>query len=183
MFAYLLYLLEDSKRWSVYNNMTDKTITINKVLRHSMHDFLNNMHLIQLNIDMGKQEEAKSLIRSYAQKCSQFFDINNIGLFLTNEWLQTFPIGFNLITLEVETSLRDFKVTTEVDQEISEILEQFVQSIYPHLTGYQEQKLTVSISTEDSLRIQVEIIGEWSSYDWFSPSAELTSIEYKENEE
>ena len=41
--------------------MDHNEITLNEILRHSMHDFLNQMHLIQMNIDMGKPEEAKEL--------------------------------------------------------------------------------------------------------------------------
>jgi len=163
--------------------MTEKTLTINKVLRHSMHDFLNQMHLIQLNIDMGKHEEAKRLIRAYSNKCSQFFDINNTGLLMTNEWLQTFPIRFNLITLEIETSLKSFQVTTDYDSQIYEVLEQFIQSIYPSLQGYQEQKLTIHILTDESLRIQIEMTGDWDSFQWFLPSTKLLAIEDKVNNE
>ena len=85
--------------------MDPKEITINEVLRHSMHDYLNNLHLIQMNLDMGKHEEAKDLIHRYSLKCNQFFDINNIGLYKTNEWLQTFSFRYNKVTLEVQTSL------------------------------------------------------------------------------
>ena len=39
---------------------------------------------------MGRTDEAKELVSiQYSQKCSQFFDINNVGLYETNEWLQT----------------------------------------------------------------------------------------------
>ena len=45
------------------------------------------------------------MIHKYSQKCSQFFDINNVGLCETNEWLQTFTWIYNQLTLDVQASL------------------------------------------------------------------------------
>ena len=41
--------------------MEHNDISVNEILRHLMHDYLNQMHLIQMNLDMGRTEEAKQL--------------------------------------------------------------------------------------------------------------------------
>lgn len=141
--------------------MDDKEITINNVLRHSMHDFLNSLHLIQMNLDMGRIEEAKKLISNYSSKCNQFFDMNNVGLSKTNEWLQTFSMRYNKMTLVVQTSLLSSGLD-KYDAVLREYLECFLQSIYPNLRGYQEQLFKVHISTDEQLEIQLEVQGNWS---------------------
>ncbi|MFJ8063127.1 Spo0B domain-containing protein [Psychrobacillus sp. NPDC096426] len=145
--------------------MADKEITINKVLRHSMHDFLNSLHLIQMNLDMGRIEEAKKLISNYSSKCNQFFDINNVGLSKTNEWLQTFSIRYNKMTLVVQTSLLT-RGADKYDAALREYLDCFLQSIYPNLRGYQEQLFKVHIMTNEQLEIQIDVQGDWSSDSW-----------------
>lgn len=145
--------------------MNHKEITLNEVLRHTMHDFLNNMHLLQMNLDMGKPEEVKALIQKYSQKCNQFFDINNIGLYKTNEWLQTFSIKYNQLTLDVQTSLL-YRKADMYDEALRDYLNRFVQSIYPHFRGYQEQLLKVHIMSDEFLEILIEVRGDWSNNDW-----------------
>ena len=163
--------------------MEQKEITLNEILRHSMHDFLNNMHLIQMNLDMGRQEEAKNLIHLYSQKCSQFFDINNMGLLKTNEWIQTFPMKYNHMTLEVQTSLLRHGAE-KFDAALWEYLDRFVQSIYPKLRGYQEQLLKVHIKSDELLEILVEVNGDWSPYSWIEDmSDELFQMEKQANTE
>ncbi|MCZ8534990.1 Spo0B domain-containing protein [Psychrobacillus psychrodurans] len=145
--------------------MDHNEITLNEVLRHTMHDFLNNMHILQMNIDMGKPEEARALIQKYSQKCNQFFDINNIGLYKTNEWLQTFGIKYNQLTLDVQTSLLNRKAE-KYDDALKDYLNRFVQAIYPHFRGYQEQLLKVHIISDEFLEILIDIRGDWSNNKW-----------------
>ena len=145
--------------------MNHNEITLNEVLRHTMHDFLNNMHLLQMNLDMGKPEEVKALIQRYSQKCNQFFDINNIGLYKTNEWLQTFSIKYNQLTLDVQTSLLTRKAD-KYDDALIDYLNRFVQAIYPHFRGYQEQLLKLHIISDEFLEILIDIRGDWSNNNW-----------------
>ncbi|MER2262258.1 MAG: Spo0B domain-containing protein [Psychrobacillus sp.] len=163
--------------------MNPKNITINEVLRHSMHDFLNNMHLIQMNLDMGRPEEAKQLIHRYSQKCAQFFDLNNLGLLKTNEWLQTFPITYSQMTLEIQTSMAK-RGLEMFDYELESILDRFVQAIYPKLQGYQEQILKVHILSDELLEVIIEVNGDWSPFSWIEYSNhELFTIERLNNTE
>ena len=146
-------------------NIIDKELTLNKVLRHTMHDFLNYMHLLQMNLDMGKSEEVKILIQKYSQICNQFFDINNIGLYKTNEWLQTFSIRYDRLTLDVQTSLLNRKVD-KYDESLIDYLDRLVQAIYPHFRGYQEQFLKLHIISDEFLEILIDIRGDWSNNKW-----------------
>ncbi|TQR19208.1 Spo0B domain-containing protein [Psychrobacillus vulpis] len=145
--------------------MKPKKITANEILRHSMHDFLNNMHLIQMNLDMGRLDEAKNLIRKYSLKCNQFFDVNNTGLYNTNELLQMFSWTYNKVTLEIQTSLQK-RGAERYDVLLKDYLERFIQSIYPLFRGYKEQLLKVHILTNETLEIHVDLKGDWSPYTW-----------------
>lgn len=163
--------------------MNPKNITINEILRHSMHDYLNNLHLIQMNLDMGKYEEAKKLIRTYSLKCNQFFDVNNAGLYETNEWLQIFGLAYNKVSLEVQASLNK-KKAERYDGPLKDYLERFVEAIYPRLKGYQEQILRIHLLFDDVLQVQVELEGAWSSYTWIEESFKgLFHVEKETNTE
>lgn len=145
--------------------MDKNEITLNEILRHTMHDFLNNMHLLQMNLDMGKPEEVRALIQKYSRKCNQFFDINNIGLYKTNEWLQTFGIKYNQLTLDVQTSLLNNKAHV-YDEALVDYLDRLVCAIYPNFRGYEEQMLKLHLISDEVLEILIDIDGNWSPNKW-----------------
>ena len=39
--------------------MMEQSLTVREVLRYANHDFLNHLHLIKMNLDLGRIEEAK----------------------------------------------------------------------------------------------------------------------------
>ena len=145
--------------------MDHSEITLNEILRHTMHDYLNNMHLLQMNLDMGKPEEVRALIQRYSRKCNQFFDLNNIGLYKTNEWLQTFSIKYDQLTLDVQTSFLN-KKADKYDEALIDYLSRFVKALYPNLRGYQEQLMKLHIISEEFLEILIDIRGDWSNNKW-----------------
>ncbi|WP_313891727.1 Spo0B domain-containing protein [Psychrobacillus sp.] len=163
--------------------MSLKRLSVNEVLRHSMHDYLNNMHLIQMNLDLGRQEEAKKLIQAYSLKCSQFFDLNNAGLHKTNVWLQTVSWTHNKLTVEIHSYLQKNGLD-KFDEPLKDYLERFVESVYAQLEGYREQLLKVEIKANERLEVHVELAGCWSPYIWVKESFKgLFSVEKEMNTE
>ena len=49
--------------------MTEQPLTISEVLRFANHDFLNHLHLIQMNLDLNRIEEAKAIIEDISEHC------------------------------------------------------------------------------------------------------------------
>lgn len=64
-------------------------LTVAQSLRHARHDFLNELQMIKLNLDLGRTEQAQALIRTYAEAAMHKSRLSALGLPETEEWLLT----------------------------------------------------------------------------------------------
>lgn len=67
----------------------DNKLTVAQSLRHARHDFLNELQLIKLNLDLGRAEKAQALIRTYAEAAMHNSRLSALLLPDTEEWLLT----------------------------------------------------------------------------------------------
>lgn len=52
--------------------MKTSTLSVNDVLRFANHDYMNQIQLLKMNLDLGRIEEAKSLIENFQSKVRLF---------------------------------------------------------------------------------------------------------------
>ncbi|EGA89113.1 sporulation initiation phosphotransferase B [Planococcus donghaensis MPA1U2] len=113
----------------------EKPMTVAQSLRHARHDFLNDLQLIKMNLDLGRLQEAQALIRSYAEASMHDSRLADIGLPLTEEWLLTanwrFP-GFNF-----HVECQAIAAPAHLDGEFRRFLEGFVELAKEQLSPYQ----------------------------------------------
>ncbi|AIY05174.1 sporulation initiation phosphotransferase B [Planococcus sp. PAMC 21323] len=113
----------------------DKPMTVAQSLRHARHDFLNDLQLIKMNLDLGRLQEAQVLIRSYAEASMHASRLADIGLPLTEEWLLTVNWRFPGFNFQVECQA--VTAPTHLDGEFQRFLEDFVELAKQQLSPYQ----------------------------------------------
>lgn len=69
--------------------MNNQSLTISEVLRFANHDYVNQLQLIRMNLDLGRIDESKKLIQHYSEQLRVFSILNRLQLPQTIEWLQT----------------------------------------------------------------------------------------------
>ncbi|WP_033543483.1 Spo0B domain-containing protein [Planococcus sp. CAU13] len=67
----------------------DNPFTVAQALRHARHDFLNELQLIGMKLDLGHEQEVKSIIRSHAEAAVQLSRLAALKMPLTEDWLLT----------------------------------------------------------------------------------------------
>ncbi len=150
--------------------MNEKTLTINEVLRFANHDFLNQLQLIKMNLDLGKTEAAKESIEHCANQCKTFFAINKLGLPKTVDWIHTLGWRYQNFKCTIQ-SMVEHKIDIELDDAIYNYLEQSVAHIYSSLDPFVEQQLQLQIySTETQFEISFHLKGHWDEKEVFNQS-------------
>ena len=143
--------------------MTEQPLTISEVLRFANHDFLNHLHLIQMNLDLDRIEEAKAIIENISEHCKMLSNVNKLQLPLTVEWLQTFAWRFPAIQVVLRSHV-DAAANSELDVDIVQYLENTIIHVYDHLDPYTEQQLHMAIETNvDELIITFHLQGKWQA--------------------
>ncbi|MBK3493425.1 Spo0B domain-containing protein [Viridibacillus sp. YIM B01967] len=141
--------------------MTEKPLTVNEVLRFAHHDFLNQLQLIKINLDMERVGNAKEVVSEVAEQCRIFFNINQLGLPKTIEWLHTLKWRFPSYQVTIQSNV-DSEVDIALDGPIQEYLERTVSYVYSSLNPYIEQNLSLHInSTQEQLVISFHLQGSW----------------------
>lgn len=142
----------------------EKTITVAQSLRHARHDFLNELQLIKMNLDLGRPQEAQAIIRSHAEAAMHASRLSDIGMPLTEEWLLTANWRFPGFNFHVECPAKT--APTDLDADFRRFLEHFVESAKERLSPYQafygEILLTSSAA---SFELKITCPGNWLDLD------------------
>ena len=141
--------------------MTDKAFSVNEALRFARHDFLNQLQLIKMNIDLARLDDAKTVIDHYTTEVKALYELSKLCLPLTSEWLQTVNwrfAGFQVnLTSDIETPCNPL-----LDEPIREVLEQAIKQLHKDLSPFTEQLLHIHIvCTQTDFKLTFDAKGEW----------------------
>lgn len=141
--------------------MTEKPFSVNEALRFARHDFLNQLQLIKMNIDLARLEEAKSAIDHYTEEVKSFYELSKLDLPLTFEWLQTANWRFPAFQVNI-TSHIEIKCNPLLDVKILDVLEEATKLLHKGLNPFTEQELHIQIvCTTSEFKLTFEASGEW----------------------
>ena len=142
----------------------EKTLTVAQSLRHARHDFLNELQLIKMNLDLGRLQEAQAIIRSHAEAAMHASRLADIGLPLTEEWLLTANWRFPGFNFGVECPA--LKAPAHLDADFQFFLESFVESAKDRLDPYQAFDGTILLtSSAASFELRITCPGNWLDLD------------------
>ncbi len=137
------------------------TLTLQEALRFSNHDLLNHLHLIRMNLDLNRVDEAKKIIDDIAKSYRSYSATNKLGLTKTALWLQTFKWQYPAITLQLECDIHS-PVAHTWDETIEQYLEKTIIHIYDKLDPFVEQTMNIHItSKEEGFSMTVTLTGHW----------------------
>ncbi|MFD1927307.1 Spo0B domain-containing protein [Sporosarcina siberiensis] len=120
--------------------MKKAELTVSEVLEFSRHDFLNELQLVLMYIELGKMPESKQAILKVSNKIKQLSMLSKLGLPATNVWLNTFrwmyPFFQTTYSMSIETGTR--KVN---DLELRTFLDTFFQDLVDRLDPLSEYEI------------------------------------------
>lgn len=139
-------------------------------LRHARHDFLNELQLISMYLDLGKPEKAQAMIRSHAEAAVQLSHLTALQMPEMEEWLLVSKWRFPEIRFVLNVSARTG--TAGFDAVFARMLESIFQAVRAQLDPYIEYICTINISNEDSsLVVELSLNGDWASLEFPEESA------------
>ena len=159
--------------------MAVPNLSVNEALRYANHDFLNHLHLIQMNLDLERVDEAKKVIEQLSEHCKMLSNVNRLMLPKTVEWLQTVNWRYPALQMQMKSHVLA-PVNSKYDEAIVQYLEKTIIHVYGSMSPYEEQQLFVNIEThEKDCIITFHLIGKWeqSSFSTESNSLHVETME------
>lgn len=145
-----------------------ETITVAQSLRHARHDFLNELQLIQMYLDLGRAADVQAMIRSHAEAAVQSNRLYALGLEKTEEWLLLSKLRFPMIVWELNCSAQE--APAHVDSDFANMLETLALGLQEHANPFHEIKCRIRFQSGDGqFLMAVEWDGEW-------PGMELPAV-------
>ena len=143
--------------------MKTSTLSVNDVLRFANHDYMNQIQLLKMNLDLGRIQEAKSIIEKISEESKTLSNINKLKLPKTVEWLQTLQWRYQAFEITINSNVT-VPVDMKNDEQIVEYLEKTVIHVYDTLDPFTEQQLDISIETdENQFTLLFDLKGKWEA--------------------
>jgi stage 0 sporulation protein B (sporulation initiation phosphotransferase) len=108
--------------------MGKEQLSLSKALNFARHDFLNDLQIVLMYIDLGKVPEAKKAIQNATEGIRQLSILDRLGLPETEQWISTFGWMYSAFrtTLECEITpgireADDLSVATYLSRIFSDI--------------------------------------------------------------
>lgn len=146
----------------------DDRLTVAQSLRHARHDFLNELQMIKLNLDLGRTDRAQALIRTYAEAAMHQSRLSALSLPETEEWLLT--AGWRFPELRLTMSCEAPQAPSELDTTLCQWLESFAKAVKEAFSDAWPYPVELRIIEVDG-RFSLELSGpgDWSSLVLDSP--------------
>lgn len=139
-----------------------KELTIPELIRHLNHEFLNRVNLIQMNLDLGKIDECKRIIKEMAEQFRIVSNINQLKCPKLITWLDTFTYNFPAINYQLNSDVIH-PIPIHLDEKITNYLDDTIHHIYDELDPYMEHNLILSVlSNENKFEIHFDLKGNWN---------------------
>lgn len=141
--------------------MKTLTLSVNEVLRFANHDYMNQIQLIKMNLDLGRVDEAKKSIEQITAQYKILSNISKLNLPKTIEWLQTVGWKYPALELTINSNVT-IPIDMKKDEHIVEYLEKTVIHVYECLDPFTEQQLVINIeSNEQYFELMFDLKGNW----------------------
>lgn len=134
-------------------------MTIAKALKFSRHDFLNELQLILLNIDLGKWPEAKNALLSATDKMQQVSKLEKLRMPATELWISTFDWVHTVFSKTLHCDIIVGKRLAD-DEKVAQMLEQAVSDITRAVDPFHECMMEIQVNaTESEWEIRLNLKG------------------------
>jgi len=164
-----------------------QSLTVKEVLRFTNHDYLNQLHLIKMNLDLGRVEEAKELINEISLQCQELSGLGKIGWPETIEFLQTLKWRYPEFLITLSSNVTE-SLEERWDELVIQYLEETIIHVHERLDVFSEQYLKIEVAgAADAWKVTVHFTGHFTEIPHFhteteafySETLEQTASSYK----
>lgn len=140
--------------------MKDQLLTISETLKYARHDFMNQLQLIRMNLDLGRLDEAKKVIENYSDDARKLFELTKIELPKTSDWLQTVSWRYPALPTKIQCTNAN-PIHEKFDVAIVELLEKVFFKVNERIDPFHDYKIEIEIdSTVDDFNFGIKLTGE-----------------------
>lgn len=153
--------------------MEERYLTVGEIIRYSNHDFLNQLQLISMHLQLGNVDAVYERIEQFQQQSQKTSQLSKIQLPKTAEWLLTAHWRFPALKFSIVNESSS-EAPIAFDELLASYLEHTVIHVYNTLDSYEEQRICITLKHAPQFTVEVTIEGKWAA----SESLQYANSEY-----
>ncbi|MBB4825837.1 stage 0 sporulation protein B (sporulation initiation phosphotransferase) [Sporosarcina luteola] len=135
--------------------MDTKDFTVTEALKFARHDFLNELQLILLHIDLNNTEEARKAIQGATGRLRSMAMLERLRMPSVEKWLNTFDWVHTEFSKRIECDIVAADRLVD-DQEVAACLEYVIRSLAAVLSPLDDYGLVIHVTaTKSEWQIQL----------------------------
>lgn len=159
--------------------MRKEQLTTAEILKFVRHDYLNELQLILMHIDLGNTLDAKQTVLNATEKIKQSSMLGRLGLPVIENWITTFEWVYNAFQTSLNCEIK--AGAREADEEkVVAYLDQIFMDVSGKLDPVTEYSVHIDVRAADSeWAIHIAIRGEMTPLPQLPEEAEGFLVEEK----
>ncbi|MDW0118093.1 Spo0B domain-containing protein [Sporosarcina thermotolerans] len=139
--------------------MGSEKLTVGKALKFARHDFLNDLQLMLLNLDLGNSSEAKKTLMDTTERMRQLSMLEKLRLPETEVWLTTFEWRHTAFSKVLQSNITAAERSID-DAALTDYLERLIKSVETVVDPWNEYNVHITVNaSEMNWSIQLKIDG------------------------
>ncbi|GEM_PF-1795131 len=127
----------------------ESELTVRGALQFARHDFLNELQLILMQLDLGRVPEARSQLLEATERLSSISRLGGLGMPDVETWLLTFGWRYKTFTseLEAQTSQPDCRRLAS-EPEVVRFLDSLFRQLEEHADPFADNTVEIMVSAD-----------------------------------
>ncbi|HEX5563798.1 MAG TPA: Spo0B domain-containing protein [Sporosarcina sp.] len=139
--------------------MDSENLTIGKALKFARHDFLNDLQLMLLYMDLGKMPEARRTLLEATERMRHLSMLEKLRMPKTEIWLSTFEWRHTVFAKKLQCNIIAGNRTAQ-DETIADYLEKLIGIVEEAVDPMEEYIVHIVVkAAEEKWSIQLTIEG------------------------
>ncbi|MDN4607127.1 Spo0B domain-containing protein [Sporosarcina highlanderae] len=139
--------------------MGSDNLTLGKALKFARHDFLNDLQLMLLYLDLDKTSEARKTLMNTTERMRQLSMLEKLRLPETEVWLTTFEWRHTVFSKELQCHITAGERSAD-DAQVASYLERLINNLKTIVDPMEEYRVRITVNaSETHWSIQLTIDG------------------------
>ncbi|MDW0109626.1 Spo0B domain-containing protein [Sporosarcina aquimarina] len=165
--------------------MKKSELTVRDAVKFARHDFLNELQLILMHIDLDNAADARTKILDTTERMRKEAHLSGLGLPALETWILTFDWNQAVYTKHLDTNIGSSATTRKADdQVIVTFLNKLFLELENNTDPFNENIVDIVVSaSEADWKVTLTLPGQTAPIEWSPAEEDDWTAELYKNEE
>ncbi|MCM3758120.1 Spo0B domain-containing protein [Sporosarcina aquimarina] len=148
--------------------MKKSELTVRDAMKFARHDFLNELQLILMHMDLNNVPEARRKLLEATERMRNESQLSGLDMPALETWMLTFDWNYSVFSKQIKTILVPKKSARKADdQQIVDVLDDVFQQLIKGADPYADCMVNILVTTtSDEWEVSLSLPGQTAPIVW-----------------